>query len=334
MNDTYSVSDLLSMYHHLKRARIFTLKMHECVERGLIRSSFHTPYGQEAVGVGMVSALRDTDWFTPTHRLQTAAIMRMDLSEFIGELFGLTTGKECGVDFDFHMSDYSEGGGHMTFSIGTLGGAVPMQTGFAWALQRQGRDEVVVVSQGDGGCSEGAVYEAWNLAALYKMPIVYVIENNGWAMTVPLAHQTANPNISEKAGACGLPYQIVDGNDILAVRRAMDTAVATARKGQPNVVEMKTLRWEAHFYGQANDYRSDMDLIKDSMENHDCVKNYEAYLLEKGIIDQAYIDKETAQISAEVDEAIEKAAAGDKPSFDDVFKKEYLYATPETGDDL
>lgn len=334
MSDTYSSSNLLTMYHHLKRGRIFTLKMHECVSKGLIRSSFHTPYGQEAIGVGIVSALRDTDWFSGTHRLQTGIIMRWDLPGFLGELFGLDTGTLGGLTFDFHGSDYSEGGMRLPLGLGTLGGVIPQQTGLAWALKNQGKDEVVVICHGDGGCSEGTVYEGWNIAALQKVPAVYVIENNGWAMTVPLERESANPNICEKAAACGLPYQIVDGNDILAVRKAMDEAIAKARNFEPNVVELKTKRWEAHFFGQSNDFRDDMDEIREAMENDDCVKRFEAYLTEKGLIDQAYIDAKTAEIEAEINAAIAQAAGGAKPTFEAAFKKEYVYATPETGGDL
>lgn len=334
MEVSYPTSDLLNMYHHLKRGRIFTLKMHECVNKGLIRSSFHTPYGQEAIGVGIISAMRDTDWFSGTHRLQTAFIMRWDLVGFIGELFGLDTGSGGGLIFDFHGSDYSKNGMHIGIGLGTLGGVVPQQTGFAWALKNQGKDEVMVVCHGDGGCSEGAVYEGWNIAALQKVPAVYVIENNAWAMTVPLKRESANPNISEKAAACGLPYQIVDGNDILAVRSAMDVAIQKARNFEPNVVEVKTKRWEAHFFGQPNDYRDDIDEIHEAMQNDDCVKRFEEYLLDKGIIDRAFINQTTAEIEAEIDSAIEKAARGQKPSFESAFNKRFIYATPETGGDL
>lgn len=334
MEYTYSKDQLLYMYHHLKNGRIFTLKMHEAVFKGLIRSSFHTPYGQEAIGVGIVSAMRKTDWLGFTHRLQTGLIMRYDMTKFITELFGLQDGIKHGSVFDYHLVDLKPDGLHILGGPGTLGGTVPLNTGTAWALKRQGKDEVCVIVHGDGGCSEGAVYEGWNLAALYKVPAVYVIENNKWAMTVPLRRQSSISIISEKAAACGLPVQVVDGNDILAVRHAMDVAIEKARKFEPNVVEMNTLRWDAHFVGQGNDYRDDKDAIKESMENDDCVKRFEKYLMEKGYIDQAYIDKLAAELSAAVDAAVEKASKSEKPKFVDIYRKEYIYANPETGGDL
>jgi TPP-dependent pyruvate/acetoin dehydrogenase alpha subunit len=334
MEYTYSNEQLLEMYRHLKMGRIFTLKMHESVYKGLLRSSFHTPYGQEAIGVAILSAMRKTDWLGFTHRLQTGLIMRYDLKDFIAELFGLRDSIKCGSAFDYHIADYKPDGLRILTLLGTLGGTVPMNTGFAWAKKLRGIDEVSVIVHGDGGCSEGSVYEGWNLAALYKVPAVYVIENNQWAMTVPLDRETANPNICEKAGACGLPYQIVDGNDILAVRHAMDIAIEKARKNEPNVVELKTLRWEAHFVGQGNDYRNDTDKIKAGMEKDDCVVRYENYLKERGLIDQAYIDNLAKELEAEVDNAIEEASKSERPRFDDIYRKEYIYANPETGGDL
>ena len=113
MDQTYSKEQLLEMYYHLKNGRIFTLKMHEAVYKGLIRSSFHTPYGQEAIGVGIVSAMRKTDWLAFTHRLQTALIMRYDMTQFITELFGLRDGLKHGSAFDYHIGDYADDGVHV-----------------------------------------------------------------------------------------------------------------------------------------------------------------------------------------------------------------------------
>ncbi len=205
MDKIYTKEELLDMYRNLKFGRLFTLKMHEAVYKGLIRSSFHTPYGQEAIGVGVVSAMRKTDWLAYTHRFQTGMIMRYDPYGFIAELFGLYDGIKNGTAFDYHLADLNETGKHILFILGTLGGTIPMNTGFAWARKMQGKDDVCVVVHGDGGCSEGAAYEGWNLAALHKTPNVYVIVNNGWAMTVPLRRESAVEDISAKAAACGLP---------------------------------------------------------------------------------------------------------------------------------
>lgn len=222
----------------------------------------------------------------------------------------------------------------MLAPLGCLGGMIPTYAGFAWALKMQGSKEVVVAFHGDGGCSEGAAYEGWNLAALSKAPILYVIENNGWAMTVPLERQTVNPNISDRAAAMGLPATIIDGNNILEVREAVDKGLEMARAGQPNVIEMKTVRWDAHFVGQGNDYRHDMDIVKESMENDDCLKNFEKYLLENNVCDQKYMDDLKDKLGIELDEMVERAVKAPIPVKEDIYVKEQIYATSETGGEL
>lgn len=331
---SYSKEELLEMYRKLAYSRVFVNKMHEAAFGGLIRSSFHTPLGQEAIGVGIISAMRKTDWIAPTHRLQTALIYRFDTYQFIAELFGKKDGMKMGTVFDFHCADHKPDGARCVMPIGTLGGIVPFATGFAWTLKRQKKDEVVVIVHGDGGCSEGTVYEGWNLAALNKVPAVYVIENNEWAMTVPLNRQSTNPDISRKAEPIGLPIQIVDGNDILAVRRAMDIGLEMARNFQPNVIEMKTLRWDAHFVGQGNDYRTDKDKIEYYKRHNDPLKRYEEYLLDNQLIDQDTIDSLKAGYEVELSEMVERAKNSPIAEKDDIFKKEYIYANPETGGEL
>lgn len=329
----YSKEELLKMYEHLANGRIFTETMHKAVYAGLVRSSFHSPHGQEAIGVGIVSAMNGNDWLAPTHRLQTASIMRFDLYQFVAEIFAKKDGMHKGVAFDFHCSDFSEGI-RMLPPFGTLGGIVPAYTGFAWSLKQQKKEEVVVIVHGDGGCSEGTVYEGWNIASLYKVPVVFVIENNEWAMTVPLRRQTTNENISDRAIPMGLSTQVVDGNDILAVREAMEIALIKARNNEPNVVELKTLRWDAHYVGQGSDYRGDVDKIEEYKKNNDPVKRFEGYLLEEGIIDEAYIKELKERLTKQMDEIVERASKAPVPELNDVYKKEYIYANVTTGGEL
>jgi pyruvate dehydrogenase E1 component alpha subunit len=339
MEQRYSNEELLTMYDKLKTARVFAKKMEQSVYDGLCRSSYHTPLGQEATSVAITTAVKDTDWLGYTHRGQLILIDRYGLQPVISEVFGFVDGAGKGSTFDYHLGDYTEDGPRVISMPGTLGSAIPQHVGFAFAKKLQGKDEVVVAVHGDGGCSEGTVYEAWNLAALYKPPIVFVIENNGWGMTVPLERQSANPNISEKAGACGLPYTIVeDGTDILAVRKALDEAVAKARNNEPQVVEVKNLRWGPHFVGYFDDYRDDKEEVQAAMKSKgpkgDCVARYEEYLLDLGLIDQAYIDKKTEEASKEVEECYANAAKSTLPKYEDIYSKENIYATPETGGDL
>jgi len=334
MDYGYSDKELLDMYYELKNARIFTLKMQEAVFRGLIRSCFHTPYGQEATGVAIIRAMRDTDWLGFTHRLQISLIHRYGMQPFMAEIFGLRDGVLKGSAFDFHLGDYSEDGLHVLSMPGTLGSGPPTHAGFAWQRKRMGKDDVIVNVSGEGCCSEGPVYEAWNLAVLNKLPVLFIIENNQWQISVPLKRQSANFNICEKAGACGMPYEIVDGTNILELRKTIEEGIAKARKCEPNVIEIKNLRWGPHFIGMPGEYRDDNDLIEEAMKNKDCVKIYEQYLMDKGLIDQAYIDKITVEITEEINRCMEAASKSEKPTYNDIYRKEYIYANPETGGDL
>ena len=327
----YKKEELLKMYRELSMARSFALKMEAATMAGFIRTSFHSPYGQEAIGVGIHNAMGENDWCAPTHRMQTVSMFRFDLYKFIAEIFGKKDGLHRGVSFDFHCSDYSR---KMLSMTAVLGGSVPQYTGFAWALKKQGRDDVVISCMGEGGCSEGVVAEAWNMAGLFKPPIVYVIENNEWAITVPLSKQSANPNIAERAVPYGLPIQIIDGNDVLVVREAMEKAIDMARNGQPNVVEMKTLRLGEHHVGRPGPYRHDKGKIADYMENKDCIKKLSQYLLDNKIADNAWMDKIQKENEKELDNLIEKAKAAPIPEKEDILRKEYIYATAATGGEM
>lgn len=328
----YSNEELKNMYYHLVNARVFVEKMHESVFSGNIRTSFHSPLGQEALSVGVACALDKNDWIAPSHRFQPASIMRFDMYKFIAELFAKEDGLHLGVAFDLHCNDFGEG--RMLPPIGTLGSTYPAYTGFAWALKRSGKKEIVAIVQGDGGCSEGVVYESWNIASLYKAPVVFIIENNEWAMTVPLDRQTSNYNIAERAAPFGLPYRIVDGNDIIAVREGMEMAADLARNGQPNVIEFKTLRWDAHFVGQGDDYRHDKEKIEFAKKFNDPVKKFEDYLLNNGVITPEYVESLRKERISVIDGYVEKAKNSPIAKKEDIFKMEYIYSNTVSGGKL
>lgn len=329
----YRKQDLLAMYYHLVRGRIFTEKMHQAVNDGHIRTSYHTALGEEAYQVAAVSALRSDDWVVMSHRSQVAALMRLDLYSYTAEIFGKRDGMHRGCGFDLHISDMT-GPGHVGVRMSTLGSNVPMYVGFSWALKRKGKGQVALLFVGDGAMSEGTCYEAMNIGALYKVPMVLVIDNNGWAMTTPLDRQSVDPDISNRAKAFRMPTFIVDGSDLMALRKTMDEAVALARPGQMVVVEVKNRRWGAHYYGQTNAYRNDMDEVREDMEHRDCVKVYEHFLLESGVCTKEHFAQVKDECTAMIDDVVRRAAAAPLPTVEDIYYKENIYTTPETGGDL
>lgn len=329
----YSNDELLRMYYHLARGRVFTLKMHEAVNNGHIRSSFHTPYGEEAVSVGVVCAMRDTDWWGPTHRTQPGAIMRFDVYQYIAEIFGKVDGIHMGASFDIHTNDYEKA--KIPVGVGTLSTGLGNFAGIAWQEKRKGTDNIFVTNGGEGSWSEGICWELLNLCALYDIPLVSICTDNGWAMTVPAEKQMADRDYAKKAESFGVKAFKCDGADILSVREAADAAIEYTRStSKPSFIHMTCIRWGDHFVGQGNDYRHDMDQVEEAMKTKDCLKNYEQYLLDNGVCDQEYMEKIKNDFAAELDVMIAKAIESPFPNGDQMFKKEYIYATPETGGDL
>jgi pyruvate dehydrogenase E1 component alpha subunit len=329
----YAKRDLLDMYYHLVNGRIFTEKMHQAVNDGHIRTSYHTALGEEAYQVAALSALRPDDWVVMSHRSQPAALMRLDLYRYTTEIFGKKDGMHNGCGFDLHISDM-KGPGHVGVRMATLGSNAPMYVGFAWALKQKGKRQVALLFMGDGAMSEGACYEAMNIGSLYNVPLIYVIDNNGWAMTTPLNRQSVNPNVSDRAKPFHIPTFIVDGSDLMALRRILDQAVEIARENRMVLVEVKNKRWGAHYYGQTNAYRDDMDLIADAMENQDCVKIYERYLLEHGICDEAHFVRIKEERAKAIDEAVRRAAEARLPTEEEIYHLRNIYTMPETGGEL
>lgn len=327
---SYSKEQLVNMYDRLVKGRAFSEKMEEAVYAGLVMGSLHLPHGQEAIQVGIMSALTDKDYISGTHRFQIGLAERIGLQPLVNEILGRTTGVNKSVAFDFHCSDMDK---KVLQCMGTLGSTYPTYTGFAWALKQDKKDSVVVIVQGDGACGEGVVYEAWNLAALFKVPVVYVIENNKWAEGSPITTHHTVENVSIKASSM-LPTQVVDGNDVVAVRDAMEEAIKKARNFEPNVVELHTYRWKGHFCGDPQEYYMDMKKIEE-LKKTDCPLNrFETQLLEKGIITEEYCNNIKEDAKNELDEVFEKAKKDPFPTADDIINYDWIYASPNTGGEL
>ena len=328
-------AELLDMYDQLKTARVFCMSMEKSVYAGLIRSSFHTPLGQEARNIALATGVKKTDWLGYTHRGQILLYSRFGLLPLITEVFALSGGQAKGAGFDFHLSDYSEDGARVLGQPGTLGSANPKHVGFALARKMQGKDEVVVSPLGDGACSEGYIYEAWNMAVLYKAPIVFVLENNGWGLSVPVERQHGVTDFAAKGKAFGLKtIEVKDGCDVLEIREAVETASEWARNGEPSLVVVNDLRWGPHFVGEPDDYRPDKPDVAKAKEDNDCVKKMENILLKKNIATQDYFDKKEREVMEMMDEVYKKAAESAMPKSEYVYFKENIYATPITGGEL
>jgi len=240
---------MLKMYARMQRIRHFELKLLEIfaarMKAGDFPGALHTYDGQEAVAVGICSALRDEDYVFSTHRGHGHALAKgVDLNKAMAELNGRATGVSRGFGGSMHL--YDPGHGFMG-TTGIVGGGLPLCLGTAYAAWAQGNDRVTVCFFGDGGQSQGSFHESLNMAAIMKLPVIYVCENNFYAATTHVSVNCPIENVADRSKAYGIPGVVVDGNDVLAVREAAVSAIDRATKGLgPTLIECKTYRHRPH----------------------------------------------------------------------------------------
>ncbi len=236
---------LLSLYRDMRRVRAFEEQVIDAFAQGLIPGSTHPCIGQEAIKAGAISTLRPDDLVFATYRGHGEAILKgVDPTAVMAELMGRATGVCKGKGGSMHLSEPSVG---LISTNAIVAGHIPMAGGAALSCRFRATDQIVLCFFGDGASCEGEFFETLNMAMLWRVPLVFVCENNGIAISVPTSKSQATPDIADRARGFGMPAAIVDGNDVLAVQEAVAAAGAHARGGQgPSFVECKTVRWERH----------------------------------------------------------------------------------------
>ena len=292
--------------------------------RGLIHGTMHLSIGQEASAVGICLGLTDDDQITSTHRGHGHSIAKgADVKRMFAEFFGKTTGYCRGRGGSMHIADVSKGN---LGANGIVGGGIPIAVGAALTAKRLSTGRVVVSFFGDGANNEGAFHEALNMAAIWKLPVIFVCENNGYGMSTSVERATAVPNIADRASAYAMPGVIVDGNSVSDVAEAADAAIARARRGEgPTLIECKTYRYRGHSKSDRNRYRSKQE-IDEWMNERDPIRRFEAELVEFGILDKAGIGAIRDSVRAEIAEAI--AFAKESPAPDVANLEKYVYTEP------
>ena len=238
-------AQVAGMLHAMILIREFDERAIQLRVAGKIYGAVHPYVGQEAVAVGVCSALTVRDRVTSTHRGHGHCIAKgADIRRMMAELFGRVDGYCKGKGGSMHIADFAVG---MLGANGIVGGGLPIACGAALAAQLEGRGDVTVCFFGDGAAAEGEFHEALNIAGVWRLPIVFICENNQYAANNAVGVQHPSPDIAGHAAAFGMPGAIVDGNDVLAVRAATAEAVARARRGDgPSLLECKTYRWHFH----------------------------------------------------------------------------------------
>jgi len=296
---------LMEMYRWLVLIRETEVKMVEYHQHSPICELPHSSIGQEAISVGCVYPLRKDDLILPSLRTRGAFLIKGISSRIMmAGAFGKDTGAAHGKCTSHHMSDRTCG---VIVGTGVVAGHVPIAVGTSLATKLMGKDSVSVVFFGDGACNRGDVHESMNMAAVFNLPVIFVIENNGYAITVPASYHSKVKDLAVRAEGYGIPGEIVDGNDLIAVYNVMQTAIERARKGEgPTVVECKTYRFRRHSEREPHDLRPEEE-VKYQMEHNDPVKRYSAYLLDNGFAKREQLEEMNASVKEEVMDAIKYA---------------------------
>jgi TPP-dependent pyruvate/acetoin dehydrogenase alpha subunit len=256
-------AEIVALYAMVSRIRAVELRLRQHITDHGFGGFWHPGLGQEGLQAGAIAPLRDDDYLYYAHRgLGYALAKGMPLSALLGDLFGKVTGSTGGKGGGtVHFADLERG---VMGQGGTLGSNFVMGAGTAIAAQLRGTDQVCAIFFGDGASSRGTWHEAALQASVWKLPVVWICENNGWALSAPFHEQSPTEDIADRASAYGVPGVVVDGQDALAVRAAVAEAVARARAGDgPSLIEAKTLRIRGHYEGDRQQYRDDIvdDLV-------------------------------------------------------------------------
>lgn len=322
---------LLTYLRQMLEIRRFEEKVYELLGRNIIKGASHLYAGEEAVAVGAIAALRDDDLITSTHRghghchargdslAKTPEEKQEHLNKMMAELMGKATGYCRGRGGSMHIADVEKGNLGAT---GIVGGNIPVATGAALAQKMMGTDRVVLCFFGDGAANTGVFHESLNMASIWNLPVVYVVENNQYAMSVPWRKASKLPNVADRAAAYGIPGVVVDGMDVLAVRRAVKEAVERARHGEgPTLLECKTYRWYGHSRSDPRKYRTREEEAQ--WKARDPIITLENQLLEAGIATEEEIRAIEEQAIEAIEKATEFALSSPNPPAEELYQDVY-----------
>ncbi|MAP36746.1 MAG: pyruvate dehydrogenase (acetyl-transferring) E1 component subunit alpha [Chloroflexi bacterium] len=310
------------MYEKMFTIRRFEEQARREADSGKLRG-IHSSIGQEAVPTGVCAHLRDEDFVLGTHRSHHHCIAKgVDLNEMMAELFGKSTGTGNGKGGTMHIADINKG---MLGANGIVGSNIPVATGVALTAKVKGTDNVSVVFFGDGASSQGALHEAMNLASIWKLPVLFVCENNRYAESTPFEYSVAGGSVSNRADGYGIPGVTVDGQAVLDVFEVAKEAVGRARAGDgPTLIEAQTYRYLGHAgLDDPLTYRSEEE--QEYYMNRDCIVTFKKYILDSSLADE----NELAQIEKDCEAAVATSVkfADDSPYPSDEALTEDVYTT-------
>lgn len=306
------------IYKTMNQIRCFELKIQNLFEQNLLRGSVHLYVGEEAVAAAVCSLLRDEDYITSTHRGHGHCIAKgARLDRAMAELMGKSAGYCKGRSGSMHIADFEKG------NLGAnaiVGGGIPIATGAALAVKLRRSDQVAVSFFGDGAANEGTFHESLNLAGVWKLPVVFVCENNGYGISVPTWQSTAVKDIGVRGASYDIPGITVDGNDVYAIYEATKTAVKRAKAGEgPSLIECKTYRYLGHWTGDPQTYRTKEE-VEEWKSQRDPITLFREKLLKEKAFTAEELDAIEQAALKEAEEAAEFAINSPEPDPADVLE--------------
>lgn len=329
MNTTYRIVEQLDeetlkgFYRKMKLIRVFEERAAEQYMQGKIRGFLHLYIGEEAIAVGAISALVPEDYVATHYRDHGHALAKgIGTGAVMAELFGKATGCTKGVGGSMHLFDSSL---NFVGGYAIVGGQLPVATGLALSASYQNQDRVVTCFLGDGALQEGEFHEAINMAALWKLPVIFFCENNLYGMGVPVGEALAQKEIYKMAQAYDVPSIQIDGMDVLAVRESMQDVLEYVRAGNgPYFIEAKTYRFRGHSVADPASYRTRIE--EERWQMRDPIVHYREWLLEHRLATEEEINEMDDSVEREVEEAVRYADESPSPSPDALYENVYAAA--------
>lgn len=311
---------MIHMYANMTKIRMFEERVVVLFAAGKIPGFVHLYVGEEAVATGTCATLRDTDYITSTHRGHGHLIAKGgDVKLMMAELFGKKTGYCKGKGGSMHIADIDLG---ILGANGIVGGGPPIATGAALAAQYLEKDFVAACFFGDGAANQGTTHEAMNLSTCWKLPVIFINENNMYGISSCTVNSMCVPDIADRAAAYDMPGVVIDGNDVMAVYEAVFEAVKRARQGKgPTLVECKTYRHRGHFEGDPDIYRPKEEIQKWIAK--DPITRFEKKLLDMQILTQKKMGEIRSSVEKELDEAVRFAEESPWPEPSEVTQDVY-----------
>lgn len=309
VSEALQKKQLLDLFRQMLLIRVFEERAAEMYTRGKVGGFLHLYIGEEAVGVGAVSVLRPDDYILTHYRDHGHALARgCDPKAVMAELFGKATGISKGKGGSMHLFDIPRG---LLGGYAIVAGHLPIATGLALAQKYQGTDRVVMAIFGDGAVNEGEFYESMNLAALWKLPVLFLLENNGYGMGTPIEKAFAGKEIYHLADGYGIPARKIDGMDVLAVREATKEALDIVRSGGPYLLEARTYRFRGHSMADPVYYREKRE--EEQWKAQDPIERFRRYLESEGVLSEEELANMEHSVEEEIEQAIRFAEESPNP---------------------